>query len=211
VTEELQTVRLTADVVLFGDFEGDLWVLLIERGWDPFKGCWALPGGHCDPTPDGVGEDTEDTAHRELTEETGIRVGHLAYVGAYATPGRDPRGRYVTFAYVGRMPHRFEPTAGDDAVRAEWVRVDDVLNMGRLAFDHEQIIRDAMRVGIAGQMLNPEPVHVRPSIDFVAAILRDLSMGPRCGAQGGLTSAVPAEVTCRQCIALIDLGRQDWR
>ena len=142
VTHQLaEQIRLTADVVLFGEFEGDVWVLLIERGWAPFKGSRALPGGHVDPD-----EATEDAAYRELTEETGLRIGpQLKLAGVYAAPGRDPRGRYVTFAYAGRMGRRVEPVAGDDAVRAEWVRLNDALN-GELAFDHAQIIRDALAV-----------------------------------------------------------------
>jgi 8-oxo-dGTP diphosphatase len=140
--DNAEAIRVTADVVLFGEFDGAVHVLLIERGWDPFKGRWALPGGHVDP-----GEDTADAAYRELTEETGISVGALMYVGAYATVGRDPRGRYVTFAYSGRMAHRLEPTAGDDAVKAEWVRLDRIFS-GEvlLAFDHTEILRDALRV-----------------------------------------------------------------
>lgn len=141
-----ETARLTADVVLFGDFAGALHVLLIERGWDPYAGHWALPGGHVDE-----GEETEDAAHRELTEETGLRVGHLTLVGAYSMVGRDPRGRYVTFAYAGWMPHRLEPTAADDATGAAWVPVDEVLSGRRpVAFDHAVIIRDAFNVGIYG-------------------------------------------------------------
>ena len=138
--ETPEAIRLTADVVLFGEFDGALWVLLIERGWDPFKGRWALPGGHVD-----LGEGTDDAAYRELTEETGISVGALVPVGAYGDVGRDPRGRYVTFAYAGRMAHRLEPTAGDDAARAEWVRLDRVFS-GEilLAFDHLEIVRDAL-------------------------------------------------------------------
>jgi 8-oxo-dGTP diphosphatase len=138
--EATEQVRLTADVVLFGEFDGAAWVLLIERGWDPFKGHLALPGGHVD-----AGETAEDAAHRELAEETGIRVGALTQVGAYAAPGRDPRGRYVTFAYTARMPRRVEPVAGDDAVRAEWVRLDEILSgTRRIAFDHDLIIRNAL-------------------------------------------------------------------
>lgn len=81
-----------------------------------------------------------------MTEETGISVGALVPVGAYGAVGRDPRGRYVTFAYAGRMAHRVEPTAGDDAARAEWVRLDRVVNGDvPLAFDHLEIVRDALR------------------------------------------------------------------
>lgn len=137
-----EVIKLTADAVLFGDFTDGPHILLIERGWAPYKGFWALPGGHVDR-----GEDTEDAALRELAEETGIRIGTMTYVNAYASPGRDPRGRYVSFAYAWRMPHRIEPTPGDDAVRAVWVRVDDVLSgKVRVAFDHGQIIRDALKV-----------------------------------------------------------------
>ena len=152
VTEAGETARLTADVVLFGGGGGlALHVLLIERGWDPFKGLLALPGGHVD-----AGEETEDAAHRELFEETGLRVGPLIQVGAFTHPGRDPRGRYVTVAFAGRMPHRIEPTAGDDAASARWVLVDDVLTgPGRLAFDHEVIIRAALNTGINGTAMNP--------------------------------------------------------
>lgn len=137
-----EAIRLTADVVLFGDFPGGRHVLLIERAWPPFKGRRALPGGHV-----GRAEETEAAAARELAEETGISVGSLTYVGAYGAPGRDPRGRYVTFAYAARMPHRIEPTAGDDADRAEWVPLDRVLTgAAPLAFDHARIIRDALSV-----------------------------------------------------------------
>jgi 8-oxo-dGTP diphosphatase len=139
--EEAETVRFTADVVLIGEFDNDVWVLLIERGWEPFKGCWALPGGHVDP-----GEDAEHAAYRELAEETGIGLGpQLKQVGGYAAPGRDPRGRYVTFAYAGCVDHRIVPSAGDDAVRAQWVRLEEVLSERvRVAFDHAQIIHDAL-------------------------------------------------------------------
>lgn len=138
-----EVIKLTADAVLFGDFFEGPHVLLIERGDEPFTGCWALPGGHANS-----GEDTEDAAYRELAEETGLRIGpQMKPVGAYQTPGRDPRGRYVTFAYVGRMGHRVEPTAGDDAARAAWVALGEVLTGSvPVAFDHLRIIRDALNV-----------------------------------------------------------------
>ncbi len=137
-----EVVKLTADAVLFGDFPEGRHVLLIERGWDPFEGHWALPGGHVDQ-----GEETSDAARRELAEEAGITISNMTYVGAYAAVGRDPRGRCVSFAYTWRMPQRIEPVAGDDATRAAWVPVNDVLT-GALpvAFDHEQIIREALAV-----------------------------------------------------------------
>lgn len=143
-----ETARLTADVVLFSTdpFDG-AHVLLIKRRWDPYEGHWALPGGHVDQ-----GEDTEAAARRELAEETGLtewQHGVLTLVDAYAAPGRDPRGRYVTFAYVAEAENLPTPTAADDAAEATWHPVDDVLD-GKipLAFDHFKIIQDAAELAL---------------------------------------------------------------
>lgn len=134
-----ETARLTADVALFGDRDGQPHVLLIRRRYDPFEGHWALPGGHVDQ-----GERTETAARRELTEETGVTAAALRLAGVYADPGRDPRGRYIDFAYTAHLPGTPPPTAADDAAAVDWLPVDDVLS-GRypLAFDHARIIRDA--------------------------------------------------------------------
>ena len=139
-----ETARLTADAVVFGTRDRDLHVLLIRRGWEPFKGHWALPGGHVD-----AGEHTHAAAHRELREETGLTVPELRPFAVYADPQRDPRGRYVTFAYVTRLPDTPLLYPADDAVDARWLLVDDVLT-GRypLAFDHLRIVDDALRVVI---------------------------------------------------------------
>jgi 8-oxo-dGTP diphosphatase len=136
-----ETARLTADmVVLSANEHNEPHILLIKRRWNPYEGHWALPGGHVD-----AGEDTEAAAVRELKEETGITATLVDYVDAYATPGRDPRGRYVTFAYVAELDNMQQPTAADDAAEAAWMPLDDVLADGfPLAFDHRQIIRDAL-------------------------------------------------------------------
>lgn len=141
-----EAARLTADVVLFAeDRDGQLCALMIRRGWDPFEGCWALPGGHVD-----VGEDVLAAGYRELTEETGISIGQcLKLAGVYGQPGRDPRGRYVTWAYTARLGRMPEPTAADDATEARWVLVTELLSDGcELAFDHKQIVHDALRLMI---------------------------------------------------------------
>lgn len=138
-----EIARMTGDVVAFSrNADGEVCALVIERGWEPYEGCLALPGGHVDQ-----GEDTETAARRELAEETGLSIGSLELVGVYAAPNRDPRGRYVTWAYTGWRHGMPQPTAGDDADAARWVTVDELL-AGRLAFDHHQIIHDALRVAL---------------------------------------------------------------
>jgi len=128
-----EIIKLTADVVAV-DTIGR--VLLIERGDDPYAGCWALPGGHVD-----AGEDIPAAATRELQEEVGIRltVDDLREVGTWGTPGRDPRGRVVTVAYLATVPVGTTATAGTDARRAAWWPLDALPE--QLAFDHAEILR----------------------------------------------------------------------
>jgi 8-oxo-dGTP diphosphatase len=129
-----EVIKLTADVVAVAEGK----VLLIKRGWDPFKGCWALPGGHVDE-----GETARDAARRELDEETGV-IMHSDFIeiGAFHEPGRDPRGRYVTVAYRADLEWGVIPFAGDDAVEARWWPLDA---LPPLAFDHADIIAAAVR------------------------------------------------------------------
>lgn len=135
-----EAARLTADVIALADHDGQRHVLLIERRWPPHEGHLALPGGHVD-----VGEDIEAAGARELTEETGLTATRLDFVGVFSAPGRDPRGRYVTFAFVALLDTMVDPVAGDDARTACWVPLATVLDdPGRLAFDHYRIIADAL-------------------------------------------------------------------
>ena len=131
---------VTADVAVFCTVDGDLQVLLIRRGKDPYGGCWALPGGFVD-----IDEDLDDAARRELEEETGLSGIEVRQLGAYGAPDRDPRGRTVSIAYAAVLPTPVEPTAGDDAAAAVWRSVADVLADGEcLAFDHDRVLQDAL-------------------------------------------------------------------
>lgn len=117
-------------------------VLLIRRGWPPFAGRMALPGGKID-----AGEDIADAAVRELAEETGVVVAaaELAPPKFYAAPGRDPRGRYVSFAHpITLSGARPVATAGDDATEAWWCPIPTALTEIPLAFDHRRILTEAV-------------------------------------------------------------------
>ena len=111
-------------------------VLLIERGNDPFKGCWAFPGGFMD-----VDETTEQCAIRELKEETGLVVEKVLQIGAYSKVDRDPRGRTISVAYLAIIDKPVDVTGLDDAAKAQWFPIDV---LPPLAFDHEDIMRDAI-------------------------------------------------------------------
>ena len=58
--------------------EVDAKVLLIQRADEPYKGCWAFPGGFLN-----MDETTEQCAIRELEEETGLKVNDVHQIGAY--------------------------------------------------------------------------------------------------------------------------------
>ena len=128
---------VTAGAVLFAERDGQMHVLLIQRGNDPYKGYWAFPGGFLN-----MDETVARCAERELEEETGIVLTGMQLSGIYSNVERDPRGRVITAAYTA-MTTMPEATAADDAAAAKWWPLDA---LPKLAFDHETILRDAKRV-----------------------------------------------------------------
>ena len=113
-------------------------VLLIQRGNEPFKGCWAFPGGFMN-----IDETTEQCAVRELEEETGLRLSSVRQVGTYSRVDRDPRGRTVTVAYLALVDVPVPVQGHDDAARAQWFPLSA---LPPLAFDHAEIMQDVMRL-----------------------------------------------------------------
>ena len=128
---------VTSDSVLFAQKDGRTYVLLIQRGNEPYKGHWAFPGGFLN-----MDETVARCAERELEEETGIVLTGMQLVGVYSDVERDPRGRVVTAAYTA-MTTMPEANAGDDAAAAKWWPLDE---LPPLAFDHDKILADAKQV-----------------------------------------------------------------
>ncbi len=128
---------VTADCVVIAK-EKEPKVLLIQRGNEPFKGCWAFPGGFMN-----MDETTEQCAVRELEEETGLKVAEIKQIGAYSKVDRDPRGRTITVAYLAIIDKAKDVKGLDDATKAQWFPIS---GLPKLAFDHEEIMKDAQRL-----------------------------------------------------------------
>ncbi|MCI4369526.1 MAG: NUDIX hydrolase [Thermoplasmata archaeon] len=127
-----QNPALTVDAVYLRQGR----VLLVRRGRPPFRGRWALPGGFVE-----LRETVEEAVVREVKEETGLAVRPVGLVGVYSGPERDPRKPTTSVVFlVGGRATRLR--AGDDAADARWVPLRSVPD---LAFDHSQILADALR------------------------------------------------------------------
>lgn len=143
---------VTTDSVVFG-FDGkDLHLLLVERGAEPYKGLWALPGGFLK-----MDETVEEGARRELAEETNVRDLYMEQFRVFSTVDRDPRERVITVAFLALVRKSdYRVIAGDDAARASWFLADE---LPYLAFDHSEIInrgRECLQ-----EMLRTRPIAFR--------------------------------------------------
>jgi 8-oxo-dGTP diphosphatase len=129
---------VSVDVVIFTLRQDLLQVLLVQRKRPPFEGRWAIPGGFVE-----AGESLEVAARRELAEETGVRYVYLEQLYTFGDPGRDPRGRVITVAYLALVPSPLAVEAGSDASDARWWGVCKL--PPKLAFDHDQILKYALQ------------------------------------------------------------------
>lgn len=133
---KMQHIRVAVDAVVFGYKDKSLNVLLIKRKIDPFKDCWALPGGLVEED-----ESLEKAVERELQEETNVTIDYLEQLYTFGKPGRDPRNRVVSVAHFALVkPEHHTIKADTDAKEVAWFPVND---LPELAFDHAQIFEAA--------------------------------------------------------------------
>jgi len=126
---------VTVDAILISKQNS---VLLIERGREPFKGKWALPGGFVD-----MDEPLEIACKRELEEETGIRIAAMKQFKAFGAVDRDPRHRTISVIFYAFTEDEITARAGDDAAKAQWFPLD---KLPELAFDHQLILEEFKEV-----------------------------------------------------------------
>ena len=120
---------LATDVVVMTALDGRLLALTIDRDGGEER---ALPGGFV-----GAGERPLDTALRKLHEKTGLEAPYVEQLGAFADPGRDPRGWIPSIAYLALVPpHTRVPDPS-----ARWIAARD---SARLAFDHSDVLAAAV-------------------------------------------------------------------
>jgi 8-oxo-dGTP diphosphatase len=126
---------VTVDAVVFNLSGGKTQVLLVNRGKEPYKGKWAVPGGFIE-----IDEELENAVARELKEETGLTDVQLEQMRAFGRCGRDPRGRQISIAYTGIATEGLDKIrAGDDAAKAKWFDIEELPT--DLAFDHDKMIK----------------------------------------------------------------------
>ena len=133
----MQKIAVTVDIVCLYPAEKPLEIALIQRANPPFAGHWALPGGFVE-----IDEDLETAARRELREETHLNPANLTQFHCFGAPGRDPRGRTISIAWLALFESRETGQAGDDAAAFDWF---PLASLPALAFDHSLIIATALR------------------------------------------------------------------
>lgn len=125
---------LTVDALVYSKYHDEYFVLLVQRGIEPFKGKWALPGGFVN-----MDELLEAACRRELKEETGVEVERMMQFKTFDAIDRDPRHRTISVVYSVELPERADVQGDDDASAAEWFAVD---NLPELGFDHKNILSE---------------------------------------------------------------------
>ena len=132
MTHRTSKIFVTVDAIVFRKITRHTEILLIQRGNNPFKDHWALPGGFVDEN-----EDLSKAVVRELEEETGLKDIKFEQLHTFGKPGRDPRGHMISVAYIGWCQNNSTVKGSDDAKDAQWFAIEQ---LPALAFDHEDII-----------------------------------------------------------------------
>lgn len=167
---------VACDTLLFSFKDNQLWVLLIERGNEPFKGKWAFPGGFLD-----MDETAEECAARELQEETAVNNIQLYELGCFSGVKRDPRTRVITISFIALAKmDKITPQAGDDAAKTSWFPLTD---MPSLAFDQDLMLEKGIARLREKALLGPVLFNLLPEIFTIDQIYQLYMALYRCHVQ----------------------------
>ncbi|MDP5231197.1 MAG: NUDIX hydrolase [Cellulophaga sp.] len=135
--EITQNIKIAVDAIVFGYSKNELNVLLIKQKFGALKNKWALVGGFVKDD-----EKLQDAVHRELLEETGIKVNYLEQLFTFGDDlHRDPRFRVISVAYFALVNStKLEAKPDTDAEEAQWFPIH---KLPELAFDHDTILKTA--------------------------------------------------------------------
>ena len=136
-TYEYPRPAVTTDALIFYRDQESANLLLIQRGQEPYKGQWALPGGFIN-----MDEDLHEAVKREIEEETGLNLTGFEQLRTFGKPDRDPRHRTVTVAFYIFVDQCYDVKGMDDAMNAKWFSIHELPQM---AFDHEEIVSYAFK------------------------------------------------------------------
>ena len=152
---QFERPSVAVDVALLSVAEGALWTVLLHRAEHPHRGRYALPGGFV-----GMREALDSAAARVLARKCGLRDLFLEQLYSFGDPGRDPRTRVISVAYVALIDRarlleaspgsnalvhaRLEvPWEGETGGPVEAHRADGTTLP--LAFDHSDILGTAVK------------------------------------------------------------------
>jgi len=138
--QETKTHEVTVDIVIFTIRKKKLEVLLIQRGYEPFKDKWAMPGGFIR-----LSEPLDNAAKRVLYEKTHVKDVYLEQLYTFGDPGRYPNARVITVSYFALIRSDDIQLSHESDVNIQQVSWHPVYNLPHLAYDHKEIIEHALK------------------------------------------------------------------
>lgn len=130
---EFLSFGLSIDCVVFGYHNGEVQVLLVQRGEEPFNGSWALVGDLVHPK-----SDLSSSAENILENLTGLKGIFMEQFFTFDEIDRHPLGRVVTVGYYSLVEsNHYHPVASSWAKATKWFSIN---NLPNLAFDHKRIL-----------------------------------------------------------------------
>jgi ADP-ribose pyrophosphatase YjhB (NUDIX family) len=131
------------EIAILSVVDDQLSVLLAKRAQAPYIGRWGLPGGVIRIDLD---EDIEAAVRRVARERLEVELPFLRQLCAVGGVSRDPRSKWgLSIVYRGLLPaEAFDPKAGKRIEALAWRPVEDVMVDAKLAFDHAQLIAQAV-------------------------------------------------------------------